>query len=94
MGHFVLMKEFKNNLKGRDIVLYLRETLGTRTTYVMWLVIDEGQHAETKTIPKHKGIGGVAILFKRVTIIGIGGDPKLQLVTTTKLLKAYKKKKN
>ena len=44
----------------------------------MGLVIDEGQHAEAKTIPKHKGIGG---------------DPKLRLVITTKLLKAYCKKK-
>ena len=56
------------------------------------MVIDEGQHAEKKTIPKHKGLGGVAILFEEDTITRIGGDPKLQIVTTTKLLKAYCKK--
>ena len=42
---------------------------------------------------KAKLLRFITQLGEEVTIPGIGGDPKLQLVTTTKLLKAYCKKK-
>ena len=42
---------------------------------------------------KAKLLKFVTQLGEEVTIPGIGGDPKLQLVTATKLLKAYCKKK-
>ena len=42
---------------------------------------------------KAKLLKFVTLLGEEVTITGIEGDPKLQLVTATKLLKAYCKKK-
>ena len=41
---------------------------------------------------KAKLLKFVTLLGEEVTITGIGGDPKLQLVTTTKLFKTYRKK--
>ena len=41
---------------------------------------------------KAKVLKFVTLLGEEVTITGIGGDPKLQLVIATKLLKAYRKK--
>ena len=42
---------------------------------------------------KTKLLKFVTLLGKEVTIIGIGGNPKLQLVIATTLLKSYRKKK-